>query len=87
MYATVSRMAENMATKAELASLSATVSHLATKAELSSVSATVSHMAANMATKADLAHLESSLIKWTVGTLLTVAVLTLTIARFVKFGG
>jgi hypothetical protein len=46
----------------------------------------LSVMAANMATKADLSHLESSMIKWLVGTFLAVALLTLTIARFVKVG-
>ena len=40
-----------------------------------------------MATKTDVSQVESSLIKWLVGTLLAVAVLTFTIARFVKVGG
>jgi hypothetical protein len=53
------------------------------RAQLSGLSA----MASQMATKADLSQLESSLIKWLVGTLLAVAVLTFTIARFVKVGG
>ncbi len=43
-------------------------------------------MTSHMATKADVSQLESSLIKWLVGTLLAVALLTLTIARFVKSG-
>ena len=34
-----------------------------------------------------LSNVESSLIRWLVGTLLAVAVLTFTIARFVKVGG
>lgn len=38
-------------------------------------------------TKSDVLQLESSLIKWLVGTSLAVAVLTFTIARFVKVGG
>ena len=43
--------------------------------------------AAHLATKTDVSQVESSLIKWLVGTLLAVAVLTFTIARFVKVGG
>jgi len=43
--------------------------------------------AAHLATRTDVAQVESSLIKWLVGTLLAVAVLTFTIARFVKVGG
>jgi hypothetical protein len=43
--------------------------------------------AAQLATKTDVSQVESSLIKWLVGTLLAVAVLTFTIARFVKVGG
>jgi hypothetical protein len=53
------------------------------RAQLSGLSAMASHMA----TKSDVSQLESSLIKWLVGTLLAVAVLTFTIARFVKVGG
>jgi hypothetical protein len=44
-------------------------------------------IAAHLATKTDVSQVESSLIKWLVGTLLAVAVLTFTIARFVKVGG
>jgi hypothetical protein len=36
--------------------------------------------------EAEVLQAESSLIKWLVGTLLAVAVLTFTIARFVKVG-
>jgi len=43
--------------------------------------------AAHLATKTDVSQVESSLIKWLMGTLLAVAVLTFTIARFVKVGG
>ena len=43
--------------------------------------------AAQLATMTDVSQVESSLIKWLVGTLLAVAVLTFTIARFVKVGG
>lgn len=53
------------------------------RAQVSGLSATASHLA----TKSDVSQLESSLIKWLVGTLLAVAVLTFTIARFVKVGG
>jgi hypothetical protein len=53
------------------------------RAELSGLSATAMHLA----TKSDVSNLESSLIKRIVGTLLAVAVLTFTIARFVKVGG
>jgi hypothetical protein len=56
---------------------------MATKSDVSGLSTMTSHMA----TKADVSQLESSLIKWLVGTLLAVALLTLTIARFVKVGG
>lgn len=53
------------------------------RAQVSALSASASHFA----TKADLSKLESSLIKWILSTFLAVAVLTFTIARFVKFGG
>jgi hypothetical protein len=53
------------------------------RAQVSALSATAAHLA----TKADVSQIESSLIKWLVGTLLAVAVLTFTIARFVKVGG
>jgi hypothetical protein len=53
------------------------------RAEVSGLSAT----ALDLATKNDVSNLESSLVKWIVGTLLAVAVLTFTIARFVKVGG
>jgi hypothetical protein len=50
---------------------------------VSGLAATATHLA----TKNDVSNLESSLIKWMVGTLLAVAVLTFTVARFVKVGG
>jgi len=53
------------------------------RAEVSGLSATAMHLA----TKNDVSNLESSLIKWIVGTLLAVTVLTFTVARFVKVGG
>lgn len=53
------------------------------RAQLSALSATFEHLA----TKADVSQIGSSLIKWLVGTLLALAVLTFTIARFVKVGG
>jgi hypothetical protein len=53
------------------------------RAQVSGLSAAAFHFA----TKNDVSQLESSLIKWLVGTLLAVAVLTFTIARFVKVGG
>jgi hypothetical protein len=53
------------------------------RAQVSGLAATAAHLA----TKTDVSHVESSLIKWLVGTLLAVAVLTFTIARFVKVGG
>jgi hypothetical protein len=52
------------------------------RAQVSGLVASASHFA----TKSDLSKLESSLIKWLVSTLLAVAVLTFTIARFVKVG-
>jgi hypothetical protein len=55
----------------------------AIRAEVSGLAATATHLA----TKNDVSSLESSLIKWIVGTLLTVAVLTFTVARFVKVRG
>ena len=64
-----------------LANVESSVAHI--RAEVSGLSATVTHLA----TKSDVSNLESSLIKWIVGTLLAVAVLTFTIARFVKVGG
>lgn len=69
--------------RSQLSGLSAMASHMATKSDVSGLSTMASHMA----TKADVSQLESSLIKWLVGTLLAVAVLTFTIARFVKVGG
>jgi hypothetical protein len=53
------------------------------RAQVSGLCATAAHLA----TKTDVSQVESSLIKWLVGTLLAVAVLTFTIARFVKVGG
>jgi hypothetical protein len=53
------------------------------RAQVSGLSATALHLA----TKNDVSNLESSLIKWIVGTLLAVAVLAFTVARFVKVGG
>jgi hypothetical protein len=79
----LSAMAANMATKSDVSSLSTLAANMATKSDVSSLSTITSHMA----TKADVSQLESSLIKWLVGTLLAVALLTLTIARFVKVGG
>jgi hypothetical protein len=67
--------------RAQVSGLSAMASNMATKSDVSGLST----LAANMATKADLSRLESSLIRWLVGTFL--AVLTLAIARFVKVGG
>ena len=43
----------------------------------------LSAVTSRIATKADLLRLESSLIKWMVGTLLAVALLTVAIARFI----
>jgi hypothetical protein len=68
---------------AQVSGLSAMAANMATKSDVSGLSTMTSHMA----TKADVSQLESSLIKWLVGTLLAVALLTLTIARFVKVGG
>ena len=53
------------------------------RAQVSGLIATAAHLA----TKTDVSRVEGSLIKWLVGTLLAVAVLTFTIARFVKVGG
>jgi len=53
------------------------------RAQVSGLIATAAHLA----TKTDVSQVESSLIKWLVGTLLAEAVLTFTIARFVKVGG
>ena len=53
------------------------------RAQVSGLIATAAHLA----TKTDVSQVESSLIKWLMGTLLAVAVLTFTIARFVKVGG
>lgn len=53
------------------------------RAQVSGLIATAAHLA----TKTDVSQVESSLIKWLVGTLLAVAVLMFTIARFVKVGG
>ncbi|HEY7638813.1 MAG TPA: hypothetical protein VH814_03730 [Steroidobacteraceae bacterium] len=53
------------------------------RAQVSGLCATAAHLA----TKNDVSELESSLIKWIIATLLGVAVLTFTIARFVKVGG
>ena len=53
------------------------------RAQVSGLIATAAHLA----TKTDVSPVESSLIKWLMGTLLAVAVLTFTIARFVKVGG
>ena len=53
------------------------------RAQVSGLIATAAHLA----TKTDVSQVEGSLIKWLVGTLLAVAVLTFTIARFVKVGG
>jgi hypothetical protein len=69
--------------RAQVSGLSAMAANMATKSDVSGLSTMTSHMA----TKADVSQLESSLIKWLVGTLLAVALLTLTIARFVKVGG
>jgi hypothetical protein len=64
-----------------LSNLESSVSDI--RAQVSGLFATASHLA----TKTDVSQLESSLIKWLVGTLLAVAVLTFTIARFVKAAG
>ena len=53
------------------------------RAQVSGLIATAAHLA----TKTNVSQVESSLIKWLVGTLLAVAVLTFTIARFVKVDG
>ena len=53
------------------------------RAQVSGLIATAAHLA----TKTDVSQVESSLIKWLMGTLLAVAVLMFTIARFVKVGG
>jgi hypothetical protein len=53
------------------------------RAAVSGLAATATHLA----TKNDVSNLEGSLLKWLVGTLLAVAVLTFTVARFVKVGG
>lgn len=52
------------------------------RAQVSGLTAIAPHLA----TKSDVMQVESSLIKWIVGTLLAVAVLTFTIARFVSIG-
>lgn len=64
-----------------LANVEVSVSDI--RAQVSGLSATAPHLA----TKSDVSQLEGSLIKWLVGTLLAVAVLTFTIARFIKVGG
>lgn len=49
------------------------------KAEVRGISTQIPHIA----TKADISSMESSLIKWIIGTTLAVAVLAFTIAKFV----
>ena len=48
------------------------------KAEVSGISATVAHLA----TKADVSKLESSLIKWLVGTLIAAVSMAFVVARY-----
>ena len=60
--------------RAQVSGLCATAPHLSTKMDVAQI-------------KTNVAQVKSSLIKWLVGTLLAVAVLTFTIARFVKVGG
>lgn len=59
--------------KAQVSGLTAIAPHLATKADVAEI-------------KTEVARVDSSLIKWIVGTLLALALLTFTIARFVKVG-
>ena len=46
----------------------------------------INNRASTLATKADLSELKAELIKWNVGTLIAVAGIVLTIAKFVLTG-
>lgn len=62
--------ADVMAIKAEVAGIVTVLPHLATKADV-------------MATKADVSDAKTSIIQWIVGTMIAVAALAFTIAKFV----
>lgn len=64
--------------RTDVSGLKTMMPHLATKADLAEVKGSL---------KADIAALESSLIKWIVGTALAVAALAFAIARFVAPAG
>lgn len=67
--------------RSDVAGLTAVVPHLATKADIADVKTSVSDV------KGNISSLESSLIRWIVGTALAVAVLAFTIARYVAPAG
>jgi hypothetical protein len=76
--------------QAQVSGLTATVQHLATKEDVGSLSgltATVQHLATKAevnSLKADLYKLETSIVKWIIGTVLTSAALAFAIAKFVN---
>jgi hypothetical protein len=82
--------------RTEVSALTAVVPHLATKADLAEVRGSLEadiaevkgSLEADIAeVKGNIAHLESALIKWIVGTSLAVATLAFAIARFVAPAG
>lgn len=72
--------------KTDVAGIVALLPHLATKADVMEIKADVAGIAAllpHFATKADVADSKTSIIQWMVGTMIAVAALAFTIAKFV----
>ena len=63
--------------RSQVSAASAIIPHLATKADIADVRAAVGQV------KADVAAVETAIIKWIVATVLTSAALAFTIAKFV----
>jgi hypothetical protein len=63
--------------RSQVSAILAIIPHLATKADVADVRAAVGHV------KADVAAVETAIIKWIVATVLATAALAFTIAKFV----
>lgn len=72
--------------KTDVAGIVSLLPHLATKADVTATKADVAGILAmlpHMATKADVSDAKTSIVQWIVGTMIAVAALAFTMAKFV----
>lgn len=69
----------HLATKTDVAGIATLLPHMAAKADVAGIVTLLPHMA----TKADVSDAKTSIVQWIVGTMIAVAALAFTIAKFV----